>query len=403
MKVLLINNFFYRKGGSESVFFNTGRLLESKGHQVIWYAFADEKNQKCGQADYFPERSKGRFRQMTEYFYNRTAARNLDRLLKAEKPDIAHIHLIWGGMTPSVLRVLRKNGVPVVHTVHDYRMVCPAYTFRNAKCEICEKCRSFRYLSCISGRCSKGSLVNSILMTIEMYCRQMFNNPLKLIDGFVFVSGFCRDVHILHDSGFSKAESMVLYNSTVRQEGIDSRRGEYFLYYGRLSYEKGVEDVIKAFSRDDAAAIKIVGTGPMEGILKQLASGHANIEFVGYKSGMELFELLAGCSYVIVPSRWYENNPMTIVEAYAYGKPVIGAEIGGITEILKGTGCGWTYPSGDIDALAASVSEAASLPDSKYDEMCSFARAFYDGHFSEQGHYEKLVSFYDAIIANHGR
>ncbi|MCQ2137714.1 MAG: glycosyltransferase, partial [Bacteroidales bacterium] len=308
MKVLLINNFHYRKGGSETVYFNTGRLLEAHGHQVVWFSFEDEANLPCAQSDYFVKKSASTLGQMKDYFYNGKVRKALERLLEAEKPDIAHVHLLWGGMTPAIFDALRKYNVPLVHTVHDYRMVCPAYTFRNGAGEICEKCHAGSYISCISGRCSKGSLPQSAMMAAEMYSRGLFHSPVKNIDGFIFVSRFCEEKHIEHNKAFAKARRMVLYNSVDVDAPASAARGDYFLYYGRLSYEKGVEDLIRAFSRQGAHKLKIVGTGPVEDSLKALAAGAANIEFLGYRSGEPLFDLVRGCSFVIVPSRWYENN-----------------------------------------------------------------------------------------------
>lgn len=394
MKILLINNFHYRKGGSETVYFNTGRLLSEHGHDVIWFSFADPANIPCDQTSYFPEKSSSKVGQIAGYFYNKKVKKALIALLEAERPDIANVHLIWGGMTPAIFDALRKFNVPLVHTVHDYRMVCPAYTFRNGRGEICEKCVNQKYMPCVSGRCSKGSAAMSAMMAAEMYTRGWFHNPLKNIDGFIFVSKFCERKHIEHNPGFADARRMVLYNSVNVPAPASPQRGDYFLYYGRLSYEKGVEDLIGAFLRPGAPKLKIVGTGPVEEKLKVQASGATNIEFVGYRSGEPLFDLVRGCSFVIVPSRWYENNPMTIVEAYAYGKPVIGARIGGIPEILEGKGTGFIYESGDVDGLYRCVGDAVSASDEQYRAMSLSARLFYEQNFSEEEYYNKLMAFY---------
>lgn len=398
MKVLLINNFHYRKGGSEAVYFNTGRMLEAHGHQVVWFSFKDDKNQPCAQSEYFPERSSGA-RAVLDYFYNRNVEKALTRLIEAEKPDIANVHLIWGGMTPAIFRPLRKAGIPLVHTVHDYRMVCPAYTFRNGAGEVCEKCRRGHWLPCIGNRCSKGSLAQSAMMAAEMYTREWFHNPLKNIDGFIFVSKFCEKRHIVHNHDFADSRRMVLYNTVEMAAPEKMQRGEYFLYYGRLSQEKGVEDLIKAFSAPDMPSLKVVGTGPIEEKVRRQAAGAANIEFLGYRSGEALFDLVRGCSFVIVPSRWYENNPMTIVEAYALGKPVIGSAIGGIPEIVEGTGAGWLYEAGNVDALTDILWTADSLDDEGYAMMSASARAFYEANFGGESHYQRLNSFFEEVLA----
>ncbi|MBO4571334.1 MAG: glycosyltransferase family 4 protein, partial [Bacteroidales bacterium] len=396
------NNFHYRKGGSEAVYFNTGRMLEAHGHEVVWFSFADEKNEPCAQSSYFPFRSTG-LRGACEYFYNSKVEKALTALLEAENPDIADVHLIWGGMTPSIFKPLRKAGIPLVHTVHDYRMVCPAYTFRNGAGEICEKCRRGCWLPCVANRCSKGSLAKSAMMTAEMYWREWFHNPLKNIDGFVFVSRFCEGKHIQHNPGFAKARRIVLYNTVDLPATASKARGDYFLYYGRLSYEKGVEDLISAFSADGMPNLMIVGTGPLEEKLRTRAAGCSNIEFLGYRSGEALFDLVRDASFVVVPSRWYENNPMTIVEAYACGTPVIGSAIGGIPEIVEGTGAGWLYEAGNIDALNSILRKADSLDEEGYTRMCSSARSFYETHFSPEAHFSELISFFESIVCEKRR
>ena len=398
MKVLLINNFHYRKGGSEAVYFNTGRMLEERGHQVVWFSFADDKNMPCAQSEYFPARPGNGVRGALEYFYNHRVERALTRLIEAQRPDIADVHLIWGGMTPAIFRPLKKAGVPLVHTVHDYRMVCPGYTFRNGAGNVCEACGTGRYLPCVKNRCAKGSLVRSALMAAEMYTRRWFHNPLKNIDGFIFVSRFCEGKHIEHDPGFASARRIVLYNTVDVPAPVNPARGEYFLYYGRLSYEKGVEDLIRAFSAPGMPQLKIVGTGPEEERLRMMAAGVPNIEFTGYRSGEELFSLVRNCSFVVVPSRWYENNPMTIVEAYAYGRPVIGAAIGGIPEIVEDGRTGFLFPQGNAADLSERVIRAEALTDEEYAGMSAAARAFFQDHFAEPDYYNKLVSFFQEII-----
>ena len=149
------------------------------------------------------------------YVYNTQAAKLLDKLIKDTHPDIAHVHLFWGGLSTSILKVLNRNGIPVVHTVHDYRMVCPAYTFKDGKNHICEKCHAGNYISCILNKCAKGNLLMSAIMTGEMYFRNIFFHPSKYISTFIYVSKFCRDKHIEHDERFLNCPSEIIYISII--------------------------------------------------------------------------------------------------------------------------------------------------------------------------------------------
>lgn len=396
MKVLLINNIFYRKGGSEAVYFNTAELLKKHGHEVVFFSFKREENIACEQSEYFPELG-GKVNQLKSYFWNAEAARLLEKLIIAEKPDVAHVHLFWGLMSPSIFGVLKKHNVPLVHTVHDYRMVCPAYTFKNNAGEICEKCGGGKFMNCLKGRCAKGSLLQSALMTAEMYLRNAKHHPVDNIAGFVFVSNFAKEKHLQYDKKFEKANNIVLYNYTTPMLERTEKKGDYYLFYGRLSYEKGIPTLLEAFSKHPEMKLKVVGTGPIEAELKAKYS-LPNIEFVGYKSGKELFSLVRDTKFVCVPSEWYENNPMTIVEAYSLGTPVIGSRMGGIPEIIKDGKTGYTFESGNLSDLEQQIAKANALSAEEYAAMADAAYKFYQQNFSEEHHYEELMKFYEGVI-----
>lgn len=396
MKVLLINNIFYRKGGSEVVFFNTAELLKKHGHDVVFFSFKRPENIECEQSEYFTELG-GKINQLKNYFWNAEAAHQLERLIVAEKPDVAHVHLMWGGMSPSIFGVLKKHNVPLVHTVHDYRMVCPAYTFKNNAGEICEKCGGGKFMNCLKGRCAKGSLVQSVLMTAEMFLRNAKHHPVDNIAGFVFVSKFAQEKHLQYDRKFASARNIVLYNYTTPVLERTEKKDDYYLYYGRLSYEKGIPTLLEAFSKHPELKLKVVGTGPIEAELKEKFA-QPNIEFVGYKSGEELFSLVRDARFVCVPSEWYENNPMTIVEAYSLGTPVIGSRIGGIPEIIAEGKTGYTFECSNLSDLEACIKKADSLTANEYETMANAAYKFYEQNFSEDHHYEELMRFYEEVM-----
>lgn len=396
MKVLLINNIFYRKGGSETVYFNTAELLMKHGHEVVFFSFKRPENIECEQSEYFPELG-GKIKQLKSYFWNAEAARQLEKLIVAERPDVAHVHLFWGLMSPSIFGVLKRHNVPLVHTVHDYRMVCPAYTFKNNAGEICEKCGGGKFMNCLKGRCAKGSLVQSVLMTAEMYLRNAKHHPVDNIAGFVFVSKFAQEKHLQYDRKFASARNIVLYNYTTPVLGRTEKKDDYYLYYGRLSYEKGIPTLLEEFSRHPELKLKVVGTGPIEAELKEKFA-QPNIEFVGYKSGEELFSLVRDARFVCVPSEWYENNPMTIVEAYSLGTPVIGSRIGGIPEIIAEGKTGYTFECSNLSDLEACIKKADSLTANEYETMANAAYKFYEQNFSEDHHYEGLIRFYEEVM-----
>ncbi len=410
MKILLINNFHYRKGGSEAVYFNMARMLMQQGHEVVFFSCTSPQNEQSGSNRHFvaPNNSLPLTQGAMRYIYNREAQRSLERLIQEEQPDIAHIHLFWGGLSTSILDTLRRHKIPVVHTAHDYRMVCPAYTFRRADGTICEECKGGKYYRCLKHRCSRNSLVHSLLMSIEMYLRNHWHKALKKIDGIVFVSQFAHDKHIEFTPQLAQTKSIVSYNTIpeIEERFVSRGRGEYYLFFGRLSYEKGIKTLIEAFTELNGPKLKIVGTGPEEETLKAyVAEHHAEhrIEFVGYRKGDELKELIRDASFVVVPSEWYENNPMTIIEAYSAGIPVIGAQIGGIPEIIDEDRTGYLFPSGDVQELKEAIIKAESLSEEGYAEMSRAARTFAAENFSEERSYTKIMNLYNSILNDYER
>ncbi len=238
-----------------------------------------------------------------------------------------------------------------------------------------------------------------------MYVRNAFFNPIRNIDGFVFVSNFSEFKHRQHMPQFSDTKSIVAYNTIppLEEKFISRNRGEYFLFFGRLSNEKGINTLVNAFISNRNAKLKIVGTGPEEDKLKKrvIDAEAYNIEFAGYRSGDALKEIIRDAAFVIVPSECYENNPMTIVEAYSAGVPVIGAKIGGIPEIVDEGKTGFLFTSGDSDALSKCIEKTASITYEDYAVMSENARTFAANNFNEDKNYEKLIDLYQTILKDY--
>lgn len=409
MKVLLIDVYHYKKGGVESVSFNSRDLLKSRGHEVAFFSLKWKKNIPTSNAKYFPESKesrKGPFKQIKNfinYFYHFEAARKMEELIQAEHPDIAHIHLMWGQITPSILPVLKRHHIPIIYTVHDYRIVCPAYTFRDGKGEICEACKGKYFYRCFTHTCCKGSKLMSAAMAAEMYFRNIFFNPSKYINGFIYVSNFAKKKQELYMPEVKKIPHITLYNCSMSIAPIPKHMPEnrYYLFFGRLSYEKGIHTLLEAFRSLPDCKLKVAGTGPKEEELKIYVKDHKmqNVEFTGYKSGQELTNLVSHAYFVIVPSEWYENNPMSIIESYAVGTPVIGANIGGIPEIIEEGKTGYQFKSGDFKDLQNKIVKANELTEIEYQGLSTHAISFTKSNFSVDKYYRRLTSFYDDVIA----
>lgn len=327
------------------------------------------------------------------YIYNKTAFRNLVKLLKVYRPDIAHLHLFYGDLSASILKALKQEGIPVVLSVHDYRLLCPANALLDASNTICEECRDKAYYKCARKRCLEGNFFFSSVLALEGYYRKYFIDPLDCIDRFIFVSKFAERKHIEFDKRF-EPKSEQLYNFTdLESPGVKSGKGGYFLFFGRLSQEKGLKTLLAAVSKTNLN-LKIAGSGPLESEVRIHITQHNNTTFLGHQSGSELGQLVSQASFVIVPSEWYENNPMTIIEAYAAGVPVIASRIGGIPEIVEHKKTGFLFEAHDVTGLTDALQMANGLSSNDYTELSLSCREFALHNFSSVTHYSHLMDIY---------
>lgn len=408
MKILQINVFNYRKGGSETVYFSTSKMLKEHGQDVVNFALKWSENYPSAQSKYFPESKETRkgilkpVKNIVNYFYNFEAAKKIDQLINDERPDLAHVHLIWGQITPSILPVLKRHHIPIIFSIHDYRIVCPAYTCKNGRGEVCERCKGKYFYHCILNKCTKDSYGLSTMMAVEQYFRNAFFNPANYIDGLIYVSKFAKILHEKYMPALKEKNNIVLYNlsdeiSKCPKNDVGSK---YFLFFGRLSYEKGVKTLIDAFHKMPTCNLKIVGTGPLEAELKQNKEHNKiqNIAFLGYKTGQELKDLVHGAYFIIVPSEWYENNPMTIIEGYSEGVPVIGSDIGGIPEIIVNGKTGFLFKPGNKDELIKAIFLAESLSPDEYKLFSANALQFANKHFNKANYYPQLWNFYSIFL-----
>lgn len=403
MKILQINKYFYLKGGAETVFFNTIDLLKRNGHEVIPFCLNNPKNRESEFDSYFvnyPELSEcnllQRLAHIPDFIYNKEAAQKLEKLIVEQRPDLAHIHLLFNSHSVSILPVLKKHNIPTIMTVHDYRLICPAYAFRDGKGNICEKCLySKSYYNCIFKRCSKNNLGNSIILTLDSYFRSTIYKPIDYINKFIFVSQFSRNKHIEADQRY-KDKSTFLYNFTPHIYSTKKERGKYLLFFGRISEEKGISTLIHAIKNIPDITLKIAGTGPLYDSLNHL--NIPNVELLGFKQGKELEELIQNAMYVIVSSECYENNPLSIIEAMAMGIPVIGSNIGGIPELINNEKNGFLFKTKNAHDLEMKIQKALAITEQQYFELSQNAISFAKANFSEEAHYQKLISVYNSVL-----
>jgi len=410
MKVLLINNCHFRRGGADVVYLNTGDLLKKHGHKVIYFSTSSSQNEQTEFSKYFTrdiDALKLDFLQQIFWtprkLYSIETKRNLSELIKYEMPDVAHIHLYKGGLTASILPVLKKHQIPTIITLHDYSLICPRNIFMDGNDNICEKCLTSNTINCVINRCNRKNIFYSTISYIEYQINNKLFRPELYFDKIISV---CKFNFEKHQVKLNLRERLVLlYNFSPLKDlnTPEVSKGKYFLFYGRLSKEKGILTLVDAWERlGSEFRLKIAGEGSLLSEVERRINTHKNknIELLGHKSGMELSDLIKNASYIIVPSECNENNPMTIIEGYSLGKPVIATKVGGIPEIVIEGETGFLFEIKNIADLAGKVKEAHAFSDSNYETLSRNARKFADKNFSSNLHYKNLMEIYSGVIKN---
>jgi glycosyltransferase involved in cell wall biosynthesis len=358
MKVLLVNKFHYIKSGSERVYFDTKKVLEEKGHEVVCFSMQDERNLPSDQSEFFVpnvdfSNTKGWFKKSLRFLYYPEAARRLEKLIEQEKPDIAHLHNIYHQLTYSILKPLRKHKIPVVHTLHDYQVIAPNYHLYSHG-SIDEICKKRKYYRCVFRKCVRASFLPSLLATLEAYLN-WFMGFAKKVDLYISPSNFL--ITKFREWGF-KPEMKVINNFVHCDEFVpEYTPGDYLLYFGRISKEKGIMTLIRAVKKLPDVKLKIVGLGPQKEMIESYLKKKQikNVEVLGPRYSDDLFNIVKKARMIVSPSRWFENYPMSILEAMALGKPILASDIGGQTEMVTKGYNGWLVKPSSIVELREQI------------------------------------------------
>jgi glycosyltransferase involved in cell wall biosynthesis len=403
-RVLAVNKYFYPRGGAERYFLELSRMLERRGHEVVPFSMQDPENGLSPYGEYFVSPSDfdrretpwDMLRAAARVVYSVEARRKIEALVERARPDVAHLHNIAHQLSPSILYGLRARGVPVVQTLHDYKLVCPNYQMF-VDGAVCERCRGGRYYNALLHRCMGGSLSRSLNVCAEAYLHAALGTYRRLVELFVAPSRSLRERMIAHGVEPSR---IVHVPHAISLEGYEPtyEPGAYAAYIGRLAVGKGADVVLEAAARVPEVRFVIAGTGPLKEDLEAQAVhlGLDNVEFLGYVTGRELRAAFSGALCVIVPSRCLENSPITVFESFAYGKPVVGSSIGGIPELVVDGETGLLFEPGDADALADKVRKLAA--DRRHaTEMGRAARAVLERDHSPDLHCDRILGIYERV------
>lgn len=402
-KLLSLNSYHYRRGGSDVVYFEHARIFEEQGWETAMFAMHHPLNVDTPWSTYFCEELefghryglKDTLQRAGRVIYSYDAKRQMERLIRDFNPDVAHAHCIYHHLSPSVLVALKSHGIPTVMTAHDLKLACPAYKMLN-RTGVCEKCKSGNLLNVAINRCVRDSLGASALVMVESAIHKSLGLYKRYLDKVVTPSRFFSNK--LVEWGWSEDQLVYIPNFINCDDYTVSRTlGDGVLYFGRLAPEKGVDTLIKAANKS-GVMLEIAGTGPEEEALKAMPEAQAaNIIFLGRLDGQALVDAVQRARAIVLPSRWYENAPMSVLEAYANGRIVIGANIGGIPELVKAGQTGYLSEVDDVAHLAGLLAEVSGKSDTELLAMGEDARQWVAEHFSRRAYADAMGRLYASL------
>lgn len=403
MKLCYLNNHLYLRGGSERVMFTEAALMRKEGLDVSFFGCRGPDDLERAHAALYPpavpiDRLAGldKWRHALRVVYNPGIGRAFRRFLDAVQPRLLHAHNIYGGLTTAVLDVARDAGLPVVLTAHDYKLVCPSYLALDHG-RVCTACEGGRFYRCLLKRCHKSSLAASALYTAEAYLAA-WGRKYAVVRRILCASRFMH--RRLLENGYAPERLTVLPNP-VDTASVEPSIGDgaHALYIGRLSPEKGVPTLLRAIEELDIP-LRLVGEGPLRGDLESQAGRgrlRDRVAFAGYRTGEDLAREYRDAAFLVIPSEWYENAPMAVLEAFAHGKPVIGANIGGIPELVEPGKTGLLFPPGDVEALRRALDDLWRNRAARGD-LGAAARRRAEEEFSPDRHREQLLAIYEDCL-----
>ena len=404
-RVLMVNKFLYEKGGAELYMYRLAGLLEGLGSELRYFGMrhpsnlpSDTERYYVSQVDFeHPDTLRERMRAAGRAVYSTQARSQLGDLLAAEpRFDVAHLHNVYHQLSPSLLAPLRAAAVPVVMTVHDYKLVCPVYTLTSHG-QMCERCVGGHFHNAVRLRCNRGSLAGSALVASETWLHRRLRLWERGIDLFVTPSSYLRDKLI--EGGYPPERVVAIPNFVDPDEfSAGSEPGEHMLYLGRLSHEKGVETLIEA-AAGTRLRILIAGDGPERARLEALASSlRAPVEFLGHTGGAALRDLIAGARAIVVPSRWPENCPLVVLEAMASARALVASSVGGIPELARDGQEALLVPPGDVAMLRAALTQLDDDPELAA-SLGRAGRARAEQCYSPSRHLDAVLRIYERARA----
>jgi len=394
MKVAIIHNSYRQPGGEDVVVAEETRLLEDHGHKVVSYRRSNHE---------LDGMSKGQLLiHVKDVVYSGDSKGEIKNLIRNERPDMVHVHNTFLMISPSVYEACKDEGVPVVQTLHNFRLLCPGGTFYRSGV-VCEECIGGKFWNGICHGCYRNSRSMTSVVALMLKFHQLRGTWSNSVDKYVALSEFARSKFVL--GGLPPDKVQVKPNFIGIDPGAKTQPGEFALYVGRLVPEKGVEVLLAAWKKlSKAPPLMIIGDGPSkDGLQSQIETEHIpNVQLMAWKPRELVLDAIKKAAVLILPSTWYEGFPMTIVEAFACGTPVICSRLGAMQEIVVDECTGLHFTPGDARDLAEKVDSL--FGDSKrLSAMSRAARSKFEELYTAEKNYSQLMSIYEQTISASSR
>jgi glycosyltransferase involved in cell wall biosynthesis len=389
MKIVLVHNTYLEQGGEDVVFWQERRLLQEAGQQVLEYQRFNREMQEYS--------AVRRLTMIGRTVWASDSYREFTKLLRENRPDVVHVHNTFPLISPSILWACRRERVPVVHTLHNYRLLCPGANFiRNGK--PCEDCTQGSIWQSVAHGCYRDSRPQTAAVALMLSVHRAKKTWTEAVDRYIVLTGFARSRFV--NAGFPPEKIVIKPNCVDPDPGKRTGESSYALFVGRVSEEKGAVTLLKAWRQlPKHCALRIVGDGPFsEEMESQVRSeGLSNISFVGRVSRERVIEEMKGAHFVVFPSQLYENLPLTIIEAFACGVPVLASKLGAMQEIVSQDRTGLFFEAGNADDLARAAKLAWEQPQYMR-ELGDNAREEYEAKYTAAINYRQLMEIYRQVI-----
>jgi glycosyltransferase involved in cell wall biosynthesis len=390
MKILIVHNTYQQPGGEDTVFRQERDLLRRTGHEVVTYERSNFE------VDSFS--GLKRVVLIKEVIWNSTTRQDFKQVLRREKPDVVHVHNTFMRISPSIYGACQDAEIPVVQSLHNYRLLCPAANFfREGK--VCEECLTDGLTRGISHACYRDSKVATATVAAMLTLHRGLGTWRKLVHTFVALSEFSRQRFI---AGGLPAEKITVKPNFVDPDpGERTSEGDYAIFVGRLSEEKGLDTLLAAFEQTSQVPLIVVGDGPpLEGLKAQVERRRINnVSFRGRLPRHETWDALKGARFLVLPSECYENFPMAMAEAFACGVPVICSRLGAMQELVADQQTGIHFNPTDAKDLAAKIAWAWSHP-AELSQMGKRARLEYEAKYTAEKNYLLLMELYQRALGS---